>query len=253
MATKAQFDLATLPWVRQNALKSLTAQQNIILMNDFIDGATTHTAYELSKARFAGQTTVETTAVVSQAAPLAAEMRAAQGQLSRAKEDLEKAQEKEALLQSVASKEATTLNAKDSVSGEENSTLGVLQEAAKEAEDTRKAQEVVLNLAKRRISALETSSSPSANAAPAMDLATSKSPEEQLASAQMELEKNKSKETLLQSVVVKHTAELDAKERVCDEERSALDILGAAQREAENTRKAQEEVLALVNKRVSET
>ncbi|KLO11836.1 PLC-like phosphodiesterase, partial [Schizopora paradoxa] len=53
MATKAQFDMVTLPWVRENALGNLTAQQNIILMNDFIDGATTHTALEMSQARFA--------------------------------------------------------------------------------------------------------------------------------------------------------------------------------------------------------
>ncbi len=88
---------------------------------------------------------------------------------------------------------------------------------------------------------------------PANDLATSKSPEEQLASAQIEFEKNKSKETLLQCVVAKHTAELNAKEGVADEERSALGILGAVQREAEESRKAHEKVLALANKRVSET
>ncbi len=70
-------------------------------MNDFIDGATTHTAYELSKARFAGQTTAETTAITARSAN---EARAVQGQLTRAQEDLKNVQEREALLQSLVSK-----------------------------------------------------------------------------------------------------------------------------------------------------
>ncbi|KLO07782.1 hypothetical protein SCHPADRAFT_634261 [Schizopora paradoxa] len=53
MSTKAKFDESTLPWIRENALRNLTANQNIIIMNDFIDGATTHTAFELSQMRFA--------------------------------------------------------------------------------------------------------------------------------------------------------------------------------------------------------
>ncbi len=72
-------------------------------------------------------------------------------------------------------------------------------------------------------------------------------------SAQTDLEKNRSKETLLQSIVAKHTAELNAKESVADKERSALGILRATQKEAEETRKAQEEVLNLAKKRVSES
>ncbi len=250
MSTKAQFDLATLPWVRQNALKTLTAQQNNILMNDFIDGATTHTAYELSKARFAGQTAAETTAITARSAT---EARAVQGQLTRAQEDLKNVQEREALLQSLVSKETVTLDATGSVSGEERSTLGVLQEAHKESRDITKAQKAVLNLAKQRAAAVETSSSPNVNAAPAKDLAESKSPGEQLVSAQTDLEKNRSKETLLQSIVAKHTAELNAKESVADKERSVLGILRATQKEAEETRKAQEEVLNLAKKRVSES
>ena len=58
MATKAYFDDSTLTWIRSNALGKFQAQKNIIIMNDFVDGATTYTAYQLSKARFAGQTNV---------------------------------------------------------------------------------------------------------------------------------------------------------------------------------------------------
>ena len=56
MATKAYFDAATLTWIRSHTLSNLQAQKNIMLMNDFIDGATTFIAYELTKARFANQT-----------------------------------------------------------------------------------------------------------------------------------------------------------------------------------------------------
>lgn len=53
MSTKAEFDIVTLPWVLANVLTKFTAPQNIVIMNDFIDGATTYTAYQLSQKRFA--------------------------------------------------------------------------------------------------------------------------------------------------------------------------------------------------------
>lgn len=50
-STKAMNDLRTLPWIRQHALDRLEADRNIIIMNDFIDGATTDTSILLSKRR----------------------------------------------------------------------------------------------------------------------------------------------------------------------------------------------------------
>ena len=44
-------DMKTLPWIRANALTNLQADKNIVIMNDFIDGATTDTSIELSRQR----------------------------------------------------------------------------------------------------------------------------------------------------------------------------------------------------------
>jgi hypothetical protein len=52
-STKAWLDMHTLPWIRQNALDRLQAEKTIVIMNDFIDGATTDTSIELSKRRLA--------------------------------------------------------------------------------------------------------------------------------------------------------------------------------------------------------
>jgi hypothetical protein len=52
-ATKGMLDPQTLPWIRQNALERLQAERIIVIMNDFIDGATTDTAVELSRKRLA--------------------------------------------------------------------------------------------------------------------------------------------------------------------------------------------------------
>jgi hypothetical protein len=54
MATKAQFDCATIPWVLQNALGNLQAQQPIVLLNDFIDPYTIDAAINLSSQRVLG-------------------------------------------------------------------------------------------------------------------------------------------------------------------------------------------------------
>lgn len=43
--------MKTLPWIRAHALKNLQADRNIVIMNDFIDGATTDTSIELSRRR----------------------------------------------------------------------------------------------------------------------------------------------------------------------------------------------------------
>lgn len=50
-STKGALDMRTLPWVRANALNNLQADKNIVIMNDFIDGATTDTSIELSRRR----------------------------------------------------------------------------------------------------------------------------------------------------------------------------------------------------------
>lgn len=53
-STKGALDMQTLPWVRANALDRLKADKTIVIMNDFIDGATTDTSIELSRKRFEG-------------------------------------------------------------------------------------------------------------------------------------------------------------------------------------------------------
>ncbi|KAF9215391.1 hypothetical protein BGZ59_001512 [Podila verticillata] len=52
-STKALLDTQTLPWIRANALQRLQAEKTIVVMNDFIDGATTDTSIELSRQRLA--------------------------------------------------------------------------------------------------------------------------------------------------------------------------------------------------------
>ncbi|KAJ7576128.1 PLC-like phosphodiesterase [Mycena floridula] len=51
METKARFDLRTLPWVLNHAVKKFSADHNLIIMNDFIDGATCDVAIQLSEER----------------------------------------------------------------------------------------------------------------------------------------------------------------------------------------------------------
>jgi len=52
-ATKGALDRETLPWIRDNVMERLQAEKLVIVMNDFIDGATTDTAVELSQRRLA--------------------------------------------------------------------------------------------------------------------------------------------------------------------------------------------------------
>jgi hypothetical protein len=51
LATKPICDQKTLPWIRDKALAVLTASQLVVLMNDFMDGATVDTAIDLSRKR----------------------------------------------------------------------------------------------------------------------------------------------------------------------------------------------------------
>ena len=53
-STKGNLDTQTLPWIRANALQRLQADRLIVIMNDFIDGATTDTSIELSRQRLQG-------------------------------------------------------------------------------------------------------------------------------------------------------------------------------------------------------
>ena len=50
-STKAALDMRTLPWIREKALERLRAEKTVVVMNDFIDGATTDTSIELSRRR----------------------------------------------------------------------------------------------------------------------------------------------------------------------------------------------------------
>jgi hypothetical protein len=52
-STKGALDRQTLPWIRENLLERLQAERLVVVMNDFIDGATTDTAVELSRTRLA--------------------------------------------------------------------------------------------------------------------------------------------------------------------------------------------------------
>ncbi|MCJ1302399.1 hypothetical protein MMC08_005202 [Hypocenomyce scalaris] len=52
-STKAALDMRTLPWIRTNVLDRLQAEKTVVIMNDFLDGATTDTAIELSRRRLA--------------------------------------------------------------------------------------------------------------------------------------------------------------------------------------------------------
>ena len=54
-STKGALDMQTLPWIRANALNRLQAEKTIVILNDFIDGATTDTSIELSRRRFGDQ------------------------------------------------------------------------------------------------------------------------------------------------------------------------------------------------------
>ena len=50
-STKAALDMWTLPWVRKNVVERLGAERLVVVMNDFIDGATADTGIELSRRR----------------------------------------------------------------------------------------------------------------------------------------------------------------------------------------------------------
>ncbi|MCJ1322072.1 hypothetical protein MMC15_007417 [Xylographa vitiligo] len=52
-STKAMLDQQTLPWIKDNVLTRLRAERPIVIMNDFIDGATVDVAINLSRARLA--------------------------------------------------------------------------------------------------------------------------------------------------------------------------------------------------------
>ncbi|KAI9861622.1 MAG: hypothetical protein M1813_005232 [Trichoglossum hirsutum] len=52
LETKARFDTATLPWIRDNAVNNLRAEQAVVVMNDFLDGATTDVVIGMNRERF---------------------------------------------------------------------------------------------------------------------------------------------------------------------------------------------------------
>jgi hypothetical protein len=53
LCTKAVCDNKTMPWIRSNALNKLQAQQLIVMMDDFFDGAICDLARDLSAQRLA--------------------------------------------------------------------------------------------------------------------------------------------------------------------------------------------------------
>jgi len=50
-STKASNDIVLLPWIQENALERLRAERLVVVMNDFIDGATADLCIELSRRR----------------------------------------------------------------------------------------------------------------------------------------------------------------------------------------------------------
>jgi hypothetical protein len=52
-STKADLDRHTLPWIRDNAINRLQADRLLVVMNDFLEGATTEVVIDLNKQRFA--------------------------------------------------------------------------------------------------------------------------------------------------------------------------------------------------------
>jgi hypothetical protein len=55
LCTKAVCDNKTMPWIKLNALSKLTAEQNIVIMDDFFDGGICDLARDLSLQRLLGQ------------------------------------------------------------------------------------------------------------------------------------------------------------------------------------------------------
>lgn len=52
-STKTAFYMHTVPWIRENAVQILQADKLMVIMNDFIDGATCDTGGKLSRQRLA--------------------------------------------------------------------------------------------------------------------------------------------------------------------------------------------------------
>lgn len=162
--------MKTLPWIRDNAMNNLRADQNIIILNDFIDGATTHTAYLMSKARFTGETSIpppsspphEILSFVEPAATAAAvpDTQAAVDTFpsaatlqTKAEADFLVAQNWLSFIELVTSNHTLSLATKEQFTVEEGIALEVLKAVGKEAEDMEEAQEEVLALARRYVEA----------------------------------------------------------------------------------------------------
>lgn len=156
MSTKASFDIATLPWIIANALQNLQAPQNIMIMNDFIDGATTYTAYQLSQARFSNQTQV---AAIKSAEPVAHGVPSVQakkignGEEVKAKHEQlhQDIKEHVALLQTITAGHQLILDEKDKVSDEDKRAHRALKAVQKEAEEKLKQQKKVVELARKNV------------------------------------------------------------------------------------------------------
>lgn len=157
MSTKANFDTQTLPWIISNALPNLQAKQNIMIMNDFIDGATTYTAYQLSRSRFAQQT--EVTGFDIEAPTLTLEpsgLTTEQAEALKATEEatLEDEKANQALLQAITAANQSVLADKADVSEEDKRVQAVLAAIQAEAEDATRKQQEVVDLATKSLQSL---------------------------------------------------------------------------------------------------
>lgn len=165
MATKASFDIQTLPWILSNALNNLRAEQNIVIMNDFIDGATTYTAYQLSHQRFAPGSESDDVRSLVKGMPAALEARPSsvqsgdisegEAESAKAKADAALAHQQvlEAQLRTTVASQQSVLNAQSTVTEKDKSIQAVLEAAHREAEDGTQKQAQLVALAEKRLQA----------------------------------------------------------------------------------------------------
>ncbi len=225
-------------------------------MNDFIDGATTHTAFELSQERFAAgkkpldpmaKANTPAAAAIAHLAPLAAAAAAAQ---------------EPAQFNLLAQNPAIQLSVSGAFQSQSQSAqvgsspqLGTQVGGSQSQSAQTGASQAQTAPSGAAAGFLRTFVDESALAVPSESNVASSSEakpaEAQQAKAQEDLTETQTNEALLQSILTKQSVALGAKETVTDDEKRGLDVLRAAQKEAEATRKAQEEVLDLANKRVS--
>lgn len=137
-----------------NTLSKLKAKQNIVIMNDFIDGATTYTAYELCINRF-GQEQANIPPTPLPALNLLAPAKSTQDIVAdvealKAKEEAALVDERAnvALLQNIIAAHRDA-----AVSAEDKQALVALEAVTREAKDVTSSQQKLTEVAEKRLQA----------------------------------------------------------------------------------------------------